>query len=169
MKRRGEDFDAVDEAGAGTGEVGVGVHGKDRLGTGQLGSLQQGSSRFVGCCFEVVAAGHEHHDLGLRGADRFPGQTDRWATGTGEQGVGTGHLDHLRYPVPTIEWGITPFKREHAGPLEPIDGGSDARQPMPEAGNDLSGPVLHAGDPTDLQHAVEDVVERAGVEGDDSA
>jgi hypothetical protein len=35
----GEDFDAVDEAGAGAGEVGAGVHGKDRLGTGQLGSL----------------------------------------------------------------------------------------------------------------------------------
>src|SRR5205809_232705 len=86
---------------------------------------------------------------------------------TDEQGLGTDDLEYLRDPMPTVERQVTPFKREHPGPLEPVNGGSDAGESMSEAGNDLSGPLLHAGDLPDLQHAVEDVVERAGVKRDD--
>jgi hypothetical protein len=96
----------------------------------------------------------------------FPGHANRGGTRTGEQGFSTGDLDHLRYPVPTVERRITPFQRKHAGPVEPINGGSDPREPTPQAVNDLLGTLLDPGDLPDLQHAVEDVVQRTRIQRD---
>jgi len=82
------------------------------------------------------------------------------------QVFGTADLDHLRYPVPTVERRITPFECKHAGPVEPVSGGSNAREPTPQAANDLLGTLLDPGDLPDLQHAAEDVVQRTRIQGD---
>src|SRR4030095_9026341 len=49
---RGEELDPVHQTGAGTREVRIRIDGKDRLGAGQLGSLQQRPSRFIRGCFQ---------------------------------------------------------------------------------------------------------------------
>jgi hypothetical protein len=71
--------------------------------------------------------------------------------------------------VAAVERRIAPLQREHPAPLQPVHGGSEAGESLPQAGDDLVGLLLDPGGLAGLQRAVQDVVERAGVEGDDSA
>src|SRR5215218_4598669 len=99
VERRGQDLDAVDQAGAWTGAVGAGVDRHVRLDTSQLGTPQQAPSRLLDGRLEAVAAGHEHHHLGRRSLDLRPGHPHRRATRTGKHRLGPSDLEHLRHPV----------------------------------------------------------------------
>ena len=76
MQGGSEQLHSVDEAWAGSREIGTGVRSEELLNACQLGTVHQGLA-FPNGSLEVVATGHEHHHVGCRRLDGLPGQAHR--------------------------------------------------------------------------------------------
>jgi hypothetical protein len=103
-----EELDAVDEAGAGAGEVGGGVDGPDLGPRG--GEVLEDGPRLRDGAGEVVAAGHEDGDVGAGCADGVPVELARGLAGAAEHLGAAGCGDHVGHPVPAGEGRIRPLQ-----------------------------------------------------------
>jgi hypothetical protein len=73
--------------------------------------------------------------------------------------------------IPGTQWpplnGGSPLQREHPGPRQPLNRGLEPGEPLAQLCDELVGSLLGAGGLADLQHAVQDLVQRAGIQRDD--
>ena len=163
MQDVAEQLEAVDQARAGTREVGGGVDGHDAAGAerGELVCVGPGLlERAVG----VVAARHDDHDLGLRGAHVVPRALRGVLAGQAEHVEAAGVLDQLRRPVAGHEHRVQPLERGDADGLGGAHGQAHAVDPRGGVLHERHAGVLGVGRLRQRAYVAEHLAERAGVE-----
>ena len=100
--------------GPGPGEIRAGVDGEER-GARQFGPVEECGGlghRPV----EVVTTGHEHDGFGRSRRHLLPGHPDRRRPTAESTASPPAKLDHLGYPVASVEGRVGPLEGERPGP-----------------------------------------------------
>ena len=166
MQDRREQLDAVDDARAGPGEVGVGVERPDLVDRRE-GRLLEQCGALRDRAVEVVAARHEQDDLRRRVADLRPLHPSRAGTGGRQHGIGARGEQHVGDPVAAVERRIGPLQREDPATRQVGDRCPHAGDPRAEVAHDRVGGRVGTGDRAHLADARDHVVEARRVERHD--
>jgi hypothetical protein len=171
VEHLGEDLGGVGEAGAGAVEVGVAVgeidagsaHGRE-VGPAGPGLEQRQLLQAAG---EVVAAGGDDDDVGVRSADLLPLHPAGMPAGDAEQIVAAGSLDQLRHPVAAGHQRLHPFDEGDAWPGPAGDAGGDGGDARLHALGERVASLGRAEGLGDLADVSVGIGERVGLQGDD--
>ena len=155
-----QELEPVHDARAGPVEVAGPIDGEDatvlyRRKLAPLGR-ERGAVNLRDGLLEMVATGHQHHDLGPIVGDLSPGDRVGRPAGPAEAVGAAGHLHHAGHPVSADHDRVEPLHAEDSGPVR--DGAHGRGYPLhalSQPRDDVAGLRLASGDLAEALDGVE--------------